>query len=208
MSQRMPATARRTQILEAAVRAILEHGVSGFRLRDVAAEAGVSQPLVSSHFRSRDELVLAAYEQSDERAIEAIEARVAGASSGRDALRKQLLACLDEQTDPTVADGFELGLELWRLAASIPGLREMVDKRHGAWRRRVADQIRGAIADGSSDPDVNVELTTLILDAVIGGLVLDVRWGHLDVTLATAAVDRVLADQLGPIDGTARPEAQ
>ena len=50
---------RQAEILDAFKRCILEHGLDGSSMRVVAAEAGVSQPLVAHHFGSRAGLVKA-----------------------------------------------------------------------------------------------------------------------------------------------------
>jgi AcrR family transcriptional regulator len=48
---------RKAEILEAFKRCILEHGLDRSSMRLVAAEAGVSQPLLAHHFGSRAGLV-------------------------------------------------------------------------------------------------------------------------------------------------------
>src|SRR3954468_10984840 len=50
------ATTRR-RILSATAALIAERGWSGFSTREIAARAGVTQPVVSYHWRSKDELV-------------------------------------------------------------------------------------------------------------------------------------------------------
>lgn len=49
---------RRGDLVRAATRAIAETGVTGLRIRDVAAQAGLSAGLVSYYYRSLDDLVL------------------------------------------------------------------------------------------------------------------------------------------------------
>jgi TetR/AcrR family transcriptional repressor of bet genes len=53
------AAERQTEILEAFKRCIALHGLGGSSMRVVAAEAGVSQPLLAHHFGSRAGLVKA-----------------------------------------------------------------------------------------------------------------------------------------------------
>src|SRR5687767_8641945 len=47
----------RTAILDATERRLVEHGPSGIRLQDVAADVGVSHPTILHHFGSRERLV-------------------------------------------------------------------------------------------------------------------------------------------------------
>jgi AcrR family transcriptional regulator len=49
---------RRGDLVRAATRAIAETGVAGLRVRDVAAQAGLSAGLVSYYYRTLDDLVL------------------------------------------------------------------------------------------------------------------------------------------------------
>src|SRR6202166_2356399 len=57
-SRRTPEEARRL-ILDAAQAAIARTGPQGLRLQDIAAEAGISHPLILHHFGSRAGLVRA-----------------------------------------------------------------------------------------------------------------------------------------------------
>src|SRR4051812_16298347 len=56
MARPSVAQARRPQIIDAAMRAILEHGFDGVRYSDVADEAGVAVGTVQHYFGSRDAL--------------------------------------------------------------------------------------------------------------------------------------------------------
>jgi AcrR family transcriptional regulator len=192
----MSAEARRLEIIDAAARAIVTHGVAGFRVRDVADEAGVSQPLVSTHFRSRDELVLAAFTRSDERAMAALEQRSEAAANAREALRMELLACLDDAGDPVVAQSFRLWQELWTHGFGVPELREAVQDRQRAWVSRIGELVRAATADGSASSGVDVDATAVMLNALIDGLAPALRWGYVDLETARSVLDEALRDRL------------
>ncbi len=60
--QKEPEIARREQILNAAFRVALRERLSGLRIRDVAAEAGLSSGLVLFHFKTKDTLIAALLE--------------------------------------------------------------------------------------------------------------------------------------------------
>jgi len=57
---RPSADATRERILDAAVDLFSERSYDGAKLRDIAARAGVTQPLLNYHYRSKDELWRAA----------------------------------------------------------------------------------------------------------------------------------------------------
>lgn len=58
---------RRAELVRAASRAIVTHGVAGLTVRDVAAQAEVSPGAVSYYYRSLDELVLAVHADAVQR---------------------------------------------------------------------------------------------------------------------------------------------
>lgn len=59
---RLPADARRRQILELAARVLTEHGVERVQIKEIAKLAGVSRPAVYRLFPARQDLVLAILE--------------------------------------------------------------------------------------------------------------------------------------------------
>ena len=194
----MSAEARRAEILEAAGRAIVAHGVGGFRVRDVADEAGVSQPLVSNHFRSREELVRGAFVQADERATAVITERSATAPDALSALRLELLLCLDDDGDPIVSLSWRLWQELWTHGMVTPELREVVVERQAAWVARIEQLIARGEEDGSVRPGVDRRRTALLITSLVDGLGPSLRWGFLDLATATDMVDDTLTLRLAP----------
>lgn len=57
-TQRMPAAARRRQLLDVALTAFAEHGYHGTSMNGVAEAAGVTKPVLYQHFGSKRELFL------------------------------------------------------------------------------------------------------------------------------------------------------
>ena len=60
-------TARRAELVAAAGRAVVRRGVRGLRVKDVAAEAGISAGLVSYYFPDLDDLLVDLHEHSVDR---------------------------------------------------------------------------------------------------------------------------------------------
>lgn len=58
--QRLSASARSEQILDAARRVFLDNGFAGARTKEIAAEAGVNEALIYRHFSSKEDLFEAA----------------------------------------------------------------------------------------------------------------------------------------------------
>ena len=78
---------RRQQIVAAAQRAIVKHGLSSVRLRDVADEAGLTSGAVLYYFKELDALLLEVHLQAQERFCRQREDAVDGASDPYEKLR-------------------------------------------------------------------------------------------------------------------------
>ena len=72
MSTRLPAAARREQLLAVAVEVFARQGFHATAMNDVAEAAGVTKPVLYQHFRSKRELYLALLEEAGERLRETI----------------------------------------------------------------------------------------------------------------------------------------
>src|SRR4051812_712065 len=82
--------ATRTQILAATASLIAEAGWTGFSTRDIAARAGVTQGVVTYHWRSKDELVRDAALRATEEALEPVIAALRAAPTAHAALLESL----------------------------------------------------------------------------------------------------------------------
>jgi AcrR family transcriptional regulator len=82
--------ATRSKILAATAELIAEAGWSGFSTRDIAARAGVTQGVVSYHWRSKDDLVREAALAASAESLEPVAVALREAPSVRDALERSL----------------------------------------------------------------------------------------------------------------------
>ena len=83
MSVRLPASARREQLLDVAVQVFARQGYHGASMNDVAEAAGVTKPVVYQHFDSKRDLYLALLDEVGERLLTAISKATAGATDGK-----------------------------------------------------------------------------------------------------------------------------
>jgi AcrR family transcriptional regulator len=181
----------RAAILEAAARTIARRGVRGLRVEDVAAEAGVSAPLLYYHFESRSGLVRAALEAASEQApSSALRGKPEAGRTGFEALENALLAELDD--DETIRDNAVVWGEVSASAVFEPELRDDVRRVTETWRAEVVEGIRAGIADGSIDPAVDPVDTAEILIALVDGLL--TRW--LARTMELSRARELLASDL------------
>lgn len=83
MSIRLPAAARREQLLEYAMDLFAARGFHETSMNDVALAAGVTKPVLYQHFDSKRDLYLALIDEAGSRLLAAITAPRIAASSGR-----------------------------------------------------------------------------------------------------------------------------
>jgi AcrR family transcriptional regulator len=83
MSQRLPATARREQILDVALDVFASTGFHGSSMNDVAVAAGVTKPVLYQHFDSKRDLYKALLDEVGNRLLDAIAKATAEATDGK-----------------------------------------------------------------------------------------------------------------------------
>ncbi len=181
----------RTAILQAAARTIASRGVRGLRVEEVAAEAGVSAPLLYYHFHSRSGLVKAALEAASEQAPSTAlrGGTVPEGLSGYEALEAALLGELGDEAH--VRHNAVVWGEVSASAVFDPELREDVARVTRTWRDEVAEGIRAGVADGSI-PELDAETTAEMLITLVDGLC--ARW--LSGTIERGQARELLAAEL------------
>jgi AcrR family transcriptional regulator len=130
---RRPPGVRREEILAVATEAFGRSGYRGVSLADIATRVGISQPGLLHHFRSKDELLIAALERRDAESTEHMQATFQE-SSVADAL---LSLCRHNMANPA-------SMRLYTVESA-----ESLDPDHPAhefFRRRNA-RVRATLAD-------------------------------------------------------------
>jgi AcrR family transcriptional regulator len=82
-STRLPATARREQILDVALEVLGRAGYHGASMNDIADAAGVTKPVLYQHFDSKRDLFHALLDEVGARLLTAITVATADASDGK-----------------------------------------------------------------------------------------------------------------------------
>ena len=83
MSMRLPAPARREQILDVSVQVFAHRGFHATSMNDVADAADVTKPVLYQHFDSKQDLYLALLDEAGSRLRNAVRKAVADATSGK-----------------------------------------------------------------------------------------------------------------------------
>jgi AcrR family transcriptional regulator len=172
--RRRDAEQARDEILAAAERRLIQGGLTGIRLQDVAKDAGVSHPTVLHHFGSREglikELVSRALVSIHKSLVEAI-----AASTGEE---QQLKAMLDSVSEALTKTGHGrmllwLALEGERVEDVDVRLVDVVDATHEL--RTARHKERGCRTPPKEDTAFTVGLAALALlaSSVIGEAMLE-----------------------------------
>ncbi len=117
---RLQVDERRRQLLDAGAKLFARHAFEEISMRQIAAEAGVSKPLLYHYFPSKDDLFIAAVNEAASELRALIEP--SGEGTPVDQLRDSLDAYLG-----WIEDNGETWGKLMQSAASLPAARELVE---------------------------------------------------------------------------------
>ena len=173
----------RDRILHACERSIARSGLSGFRMQDVAREAGVSIGLLSYHFGDRDGLLQAALDHVNASAAARAD-RVPDRSSPAD--RLSALLCSEFGDDDGIRDGSIAWNELRAISVFEAPSAAALTRSTADWQGTV----RKLISEVSAD--IDADQTALILTSLVEGL--SGRW--LTGQLSAAGAQRAVRDAL------------
>jgi AcrR family transcriptional regulator len=99
---RLPRAEREQQVLDIAHARFAAYGYAAATMEDVAADAGVTKPLLYAYFGNKERLYLACMERAGEAMVVTVTAAVGAADGPADALRRGLrafFAFVDEDRD-------------------------------------------------------------------------------------------------------------
>ncbi|WP_066933986.1 TetR/AcrR family transcriptional regulator [Streptomyces sp. NBRC 110611] len=178
--------ARRRAVAEAVLRVVRREGVEGASLRNVAAEAGLAVGSVRHYFSDHDEVMIFAMKELNAR----IEYRVGGhaerllaaAADNGDSADDVAAAAGERRTraEELLAEFLPLDDErreegmLWQAfttaARTRPELRPHAVELESGMRVLLTRMLRGGQEAGSLPEDLDLELETLRLSALLDGL--------------------------------------
>jgi AcrR family transcriptional regulator len=170
MSVRLPAAARREQLLTAALGVFAGRGFDGASMNDVADAAGVTKPVVYQHFTSKRELYLALLDDVGQRLRASIVAATATTDDPHEQAERGFGAWFGwVATEP---DGFRL----------LFGSGSRRDREFAATVRSVEDTVADAVMSLIRADDIDADQRRYL------------AWGLVGMAEATAR--RLVADGL------------
>lgn len=187
-------SARRAELLDAAVRVIGRMGARSVRVEDVAMEANVSTPLVYYYFDNRTELMAEAFRHANLHLL-ASHGDDEGLD-GRERVLRRLLRDIGDDQETTQA--WVLWGELAGAAVFDESLREPINDGCQAWVDQVARLIRVGQQDGSIAGSVDAERAAEMLTSMMDGLSTRSILGALTVQRAQELAGECVERVLGP----------
>jgi AcrR family transcriptional regulator len=169
MPKRVDHDQRRLEIVDAAWRLIARGGFAAATMREIATEAGFANGALKYYFESKDDLLLAAFQQTFYRVNERA-ARAIGERTGLEAIRllcREMLP-LDEErrVESRVAVAF------WDRASASPKLRKVHADSFAIWRTWMENELRAARRDGLSTSTPDRQIIDEFLAVTTGSRVL------------------------------------
>jgi AcrR family transcriptional regulator len=155
---RLPRTARRRQLLDAALAVFTAQGYHAAAMDDIAEKAGVSKPVLYQHFPGKRDLYLALLDESAESLLDAVRTALASTADNKLRVRATMRAYYTYVEDTTGA--FRLVFE--SDFTGEPDVRERVDNVG----RQCAEMIAAVIAEDTGLPPAESRL----LGAALAGV--------------------------------------
>ena len=162
---RLSPTARREEIVAAALRVASTKGMANTTVRDVAAEMGTSSGLIHHYFSSMDEVLAAAFEEAAGTDLANTEAAMRSCSDAIGRLAAFFAAYTRSDEDAS----FQLWLDAWAEASRRPALGATSQRLNVAWQRLIAATIGEGIDDGvmvCDEPEATAWRVLSLLDGL------------------------------------------
>lgn len=172
----MPRTAdhdaRRAQIADAVHRLIAHAGLDAATMAAVAREAGFSVGLVQHYFRSKDDLLLFAYQRMMSDLQGRVERLIAQGEARKETIARNLLEILPELLPLDEARIGEYRVNRAFLARSLdnPTVAEVARATASGLRRQIATAVGNGKHCGEVEPDADAELAAVEITALVDGL--------------------------------------
>lgn len=187
----------RDNIRAAACRAFAEGGLAGTRIADIAREAGVSSAIIHYYFKSKDEVLLAAIEWSDDQAHRRLQRLFLDTDDHIERLRRLVDEAVP-QTE-TLRQEYLLWLEAWPRTRRHPEVLASCVAMSNRWSEFVAAVVEGGVAAGTFVPQAPVEEIVSRITAIADGFAYRSVVGYemMRVHRARQLLASFVAEQLG-----------
>lgn len=162
---------RKAAILSATVDEVIKHGFDGASIQGIAEAAGVSTGLVMYHFKTKEDLIAAAWDL----AVRHFTGRTIDNQDSLTGLKRFEKSFHIQFVDRDAATPpWNLWLELWAKAARSPRLRQLHSDRIAEVRRSYTQYLQRSIESGEMKDGIDPELAGDLLHTLVYGLAVKV----------------------------------
>jgi AcrR family transcriptional regulator len=179
---------RREQILAAAERLLARNGWAGTTFADICKEAGISNGVLTYHFKDKDEILLAVLEKVSRTSNDRFFSLLQEQTSWLDKLKlivNRNLSSTEEEREMSM-----LNLHLLSLAAQRPEIALRLRQIYASSTQRAQAEIEEAIEQGQVKRHDSAAVATVIQMLVIG-----ISFGSLMLDL-TAPTEQLMEEVL------------
>ena len=203
--------ATRREIIEQVAPLFNQRGFAGASLSQVMEATGLQKGGIYNHFKSKEELALAAFHYYVDLVVAHHTAALEGKTSARERLEAHLEAFCSLWRDPPIPGGCPLINMVIKGDDTFPALRIEARAAKDLWRARLRETVEIGIDSGELKPDLDADRVAMfIIAALQGGVIL--RWlyddpAHLDSTadqLRLYFAGALFSDEITP-QSTLRP---
>jgi AcrR family transcriptional regulator len=190
---------RRAQILDAAVRIVVEKGANGVRMADVADAAGVSLGLIQHYFRHRDGLLVETFRYESERIAATWRVVVRPDEPPLERLVEYIWLCTPagSQSAATSFPGWGFWMDFWSEARRAPQLRDEVGPIYASFSAPFVAALADGISSGEFTIRGQVRDVADRMIATIDGTALRTLLGEIDETRMLPLLIDGLCAELG-----------
>lgn len=155
----MPPGERREQLIDAALRVIIQQGYEGASIEAIARTAGVTRPVIYDHFPNLGSLLQALIAREESLALEQL-ASVVPEAPRREGDPAELFAAGVRR----FLDAVNQRPETWRIILLPPegtpaNVREQVERNRAAVQQRIEAVVQWAVSVSGVPADLDVELS-------------------------------------------------
>ena len=180
---RLPRSARRAQLLEAARSVFVERGYHAAGMDEIADRAGVSKPVLYQHFPGKFELYLALLDEADREIVDAVLEGMNSASDNKERVKATVAAYFSF----VAREGASYRLVFESDLANDPQVRERIQEVQGHCAEAVADVIR-------QDTNCTADEAMLLATGVVGMAQTAARQWLFDQVMPQSEAVRLVAD--------------
>jgi AcrR family transcriptional regulator len=156
-------SARRSQIVEAAIETIAEVGYANASLSRIAVRLGISKGVISYHFAGKDDLIAEIVSQVLKRARACVQPRIEAETTGLEMLRAYIESSLEFMRD----NPNQISTLVEIVRASIAGAKSPFDANRDGAVRSLADHLARFQSAGDLRTDFDPTAMAIAIRAVI-----------------------------------------